>query len=103
MTYDEHTVNQQFRFQNWGEVLIRRGGLFAGVYGKSIFSGVIRFKSIWFSTTPFKPALIIKPTLFDSHQATKPLECFFSVSQFSTVLEYTFKSNLTLNWITFFG
>ena len=25
MTYDEHTVNQQFRFQNWGGALIRRG------------------------------------------------------------------------------
>ena len=25
--YDEHTVNQQFPFQNWG------GGLFAGIYG----------------------------------------------------------------------
>ena len=48
MTYDEHTVNQQFRFQNWGGVLVRRGGLFAGVYGKSLFSGVIRLKSIWF-------------------------------------------------------
>ena len=35
--YDEHTVNQQIPFQNWGGGLIR-GGLFAGIYGKySIF------------------------------------------------------------------
>ena len=26
--YDEHTVNQQFPFQNWGG-----GGLYAGIYG----------------------------------------------------------------------
>ena len=41
MTYDERTVNQQFRFQNWGGVLIRRGGAYLPEYTVNQFFRVL--------------------------------------------------------------